>query len=231
MAVNKLINPLPKYQFFDLNGDPLVAGLVYTYVTGSSTPLDTYADAEAVGTNTNPIVLDSRGEATIWWQPGSLYRVILKTAAGVQIWSEDNIGFHTLTLETLTVTGTTTLTTTSNYPEWLSFNAVSQTQVLTTGQGKFSQVMPAAGTVVSVVGALVTASSSGVVTFDIHKNGTTILGNKLVIDEDETSTLTASTPPTIATAAFSAGDVFTIDYDTVGTDSAGSQIMIKVKWT
>lgn len=59
----------PVMQFFDINGDPLSGGKVYTYEVGTTTNKATYpslADADA-GTNalSNYITLDSRGEAVI----------------------------------------------------------------------------------------------------------------------------------------------------------------------
>ena len=79
---------LPKFQALDANGDPLSGGLVYTYEAGTSTPKVTYSDY-ANTENTNPVVLDSRGEGYILTQ-GS-YKIVLKTSAGVTIWTLDNI--------------------------------------------------------------------------------------------------------------------------------------------
>ena len=61
-----LLSPNPKQQFFDANGQPLVGGKVYTYAAGTTTPIVTYVDAAGITTNTNPIILDSRGMANIW---------------------------------------------------------------------------------------------------------------------------------------------------------------------
>jgi len=57
-----VLAPQPKAQFFDANGSPLVGGKVYTYAAGTTTPLATYTDASAATPNTNPVILDSRGE-------------------------------------------------------------------------------------------------------------------------------------------------------------------------
>ena len=48
---------------------PLVGGKVYTYITGTTTPLTTYVDADQNAANTNPIILDSRGEASCFLLP------------------------------------------------------------------------------------------------------------------------------------------------------------------
>ena len=40
--------------------------------------------------NTNPIILDSRGEASVWFSAAK-YKFVLKTAADVEIWTQDNL--------------------------------------------------------------------------------------------------------------------------------------------
>jgi len=89
MATTSL-SPTPKLQFFDANGAPLAGGLLYTYEAGSTTPLATYTDSTGVSANTNPIVLDSRGEANVWLGADS-YKLALYTSVGVLIWTVDNI--------------------------------------------------------------------------------------------------------------------------------------------
>lgn len=84
------LSPAPKLQFFDSNGNPLTGGKVYTYAAGTSTPLATYVDSGGVTTNTNPIILDVRGEANIWLNSAA-YKFILKTADDTLIWTVDNI--------------------------------------------------------------------------------------------------------------------------------------------
>ena len=81
--------PLAKQQYFDASGNPLSGGKVYTYAAGTSTPQTTYQDAAATIPNANPVILDSRGEAQIFWT-GS-YKVTLKTSADVTIWTVDNV--------------------------------------------------------------------------------------------------------------------------------------------
>ena len=82
--------PTPVMQFFDSNGDPLVGGKVYTYAAGTSTPLATYTDQGGATPNANPVILDSRGEAAIWFG-GSSYKLVLKTSVDVLIWTADNV--------------------------------------------------------------------------------------------------------------------------------------------
>ena len=83
------VMPNPKVQFFDDNGDPLSGGKVYSYESGTSTPKATYSEATGTTENANPVVLDSRGEASIYLS--GAYKLILKDSDDVQIWSMDNI--------------------------------------------------------------------------------------------------------------------------------------------
>ena len=87
-----LLSPNPKQQFFDANGQPLVGGKVYTYAAGTTTPITTYVDAAGVTTNTNPIILDSRGMANIWLLSTANYKYAVFDADDVPIFTTDNIG-------------------------------------------------------------------------------------------------------------------------------------------
>ena len=85
-----ILSPAPKLQFFDSNGDPLVGGKLYSYAAGTTTPLATYTDSSGLTANTNPIILDSRGEANVWLASAS-YKLALYTSTDVSIWTVDNI--------------------------------------------------------------------------------------------------------------------------------------------
>ena len=84
------LTPTPVMQFFDANGNPLVGGKLYTYASGTSTPLATYTDSGALTPNPNPVILNSRGEAAIWLGT-SAYTFVLNTPADTLIWSADGI--------------------------------------------------------------------------------------------------------------------------------------------
>lgn len=81
--------PEGKQSFTNGAGVPLVGGKVYTYDAGTSTPRVTYQDAAGTAPNTNPVVLDARGEATIFWD-GS-YKVVLKDSLDNTIWTVDGV--------------------------------------------------------------------------------------------------------------------------------------------
>lgn len=86
--------PTPKLQFFDANGAPLVGGKLYTYAAGTTTPLASYTDSAGNTANTNPVILDSRGEANVWLGAAS-YKFALYDSTNVLIWTVDNINGST----------------------------------------------------------------------------------------------------------------------------------------
>lgn len=85
------LSPAPKMQFFDAAGEPLVGGKLYSYGAGTTTPLATYTSSAGTTTNTNPVILNSRGEAEVWLG-APLYKFKLTTATDVEIWTVDNVG-------------------------------------------------------------------------------------------------------------------------------------------
>jgi len=85
------LTPTPKQQFFDANGNPLVAGKVYTYAGGTTTPIATYTDQAGGTANANPIILDSRGMANIWLQPTVAYKFVITDENDVTQYTTDNI--------------------------------------------------------------------------------------------------------------------------------------------
>lgn len=80
----------PKLQFFDANGNPLAGGKLYSYAAGTTTPLATYTDAGGGTANSNPVVMDARGEANVWFG-SSQYKLKLTDADNVEIWTVDNL--------------------------------------------------------------------------------------------------------------------------------------------
>jgi hypothetical protein len=108
------------YIFLDDSGNPVNAGLVYFFRTGTTTEQDTYSDSTLDTANANPVVLNASGRATtaIYGNPSSGYdyRVRLCTSADAQIWQYDDIvvdGADTSTYAEGSFTGTITGCTTS----------------------------------------------------------------------------------------------------------------------
>ena len=78
--------PNGKQQFIDINGFPLVGGFVYFYVPGTLVPKNTWQNAAQTILNTNPIVLDSRGQALIYGS--GTYRQVVEDSLENLIWDE-----------------------------------------------------------------------------------------------------------------------------------------------
>ena len=85
------LSPSPKQQIFGSDGAPLVGGKIYTYAAGTSTPIPTYTDFGAGTANTNPIILDSLGQANIWLLTNTSYKFVVKTATETLLYTVDNI--------------------------------------------------------------------------------------------------------------------------------------------
>lgn len=86
-----VLSPVAKQYFPNESGGPAAGYLLYTYATGTSTPQATYSNKAGTSANTNPIVLDARGEATIYLTPGTVYDYVLKTAEGVTVWTRTGV--------------------------------------------------------------------------------------------------------------------------------------------
>ena len=81
-------------QYYALpSGLPNVGGKLFTYLAGTTTPQATFTDAGGGTANANPVILDARGEANVFWN--GVYKVILADAAGATIWTADNIDGRT----------------------------------------------------------------------------------------------------------------------------------------
>ncbi len=94
MAVAAVL-PVPIQQFFGTDGTPLSGGLLYSFQAGTSGLVE-----QALYTNigltlpfTNPIVLNSAGRVPGPMYPLSspAYDIVVKTSAGVTVYSATNI--------------------------------------------------------------------------------------------------------------------------------------------
>ena len=83
--------PTPVFKAFDNNGLPLANGMLYSYIAGTTIPQATYTDSTGSTPNTNPVVLNARGEANVWLNPTQGYKLVLTDSLGNQIWSVDGI--------------------------------------------------------------------------------------------------------------------------------------------
>jgi len=78
---------------------PLVGGKIYTYIAGTTTAKATYTTAAATVANANPVILDSNGEATIFFS--GAYKIVVKDSAGNTRYTVDNV---TTAIDALAVT-------------------------------------------------------------------------------------------------------------------------------
>lgn len=75
--------PAPRQRFVDNLGLPLANGMVFTFAAGTSDKLAAFTDPAGLIPHENPIRLDIRGEATIYWLGN--YKVDVRTSFGVQL--------------------------------------------------------------------------------------------------------------------------------------------------
>jgi hypothetical protein len=88
--------PYAVQQFTDSSGNLLSGGKLFTYAAGTTTKLATYTDNTGVTANTNPIILNARGECAIWIPPGVGYKFVLSPSTDTDpptnpFWTADQI--------------------------------------------------------------------------------------------------------------------------------------------
>lgn len=86
-----LLAPQPVFQAFAPNGQFLVAGQLFTYAAGTTTPQASYVDSTQTTQNTNPVILNAMGQANVWLASGQAYKLVLEDSAGNLLWSVDNV--------------------------------------------------------------------------------------------------------------------------------------------
>jgi hypothetical protein len=89
MAVT--LSPNLRQRYLDANGNPLAGGKLYTYQAGTSTPQATYTDSTGGTPNTNPVILDANGEASVWLDQSLSYKFILTDSLDVSQWTVDGV--------------------------------------------------------------------------------------------------------------------------------------------
>lgn len=100
--------PLPIQRFVSNDNKPLVGGLLFTYVAGTTTKITTYTDYTGSSANTNPIQLDYRGECRLWIDPSKSYKFVLSPPTDTDppsnpIWTVDNITIGTASTDNAAV--------------------------------------------------------------------------------------------------------------------------------
>jgi hypothetical protein len=231
------LTPSPKQQIFGSDGLPLVGGKIYTYAAGTTTPLATYTDYTAGTANTNPVILNSLGQANIWLATSSSYKFSVYTSADVLLYTVDNIAtpidyislvtslaspppigstapntgaFTTLNATTGTVT---TLTSTTGNITTVNATTVNATTTTTSGVTTTGTLTFSGG------GSLTKVPESAIkpITATVSANALTVTLNATTLDF-RSSTLTSGT--VVSRAVTSAISVTVSSGSTLGTVSA-----------
>ncbi len=104
--------------------------------------------------------------------------------------------------------------------------ATTNCAVATTKGGDLE--IPITGTITEIGAYVDTAGTTGTMTVDVNKNGTTLMTtNKITIDTTEKSSRTAATAPALTTTTITAGDLITVDIDAIHT-TAGKGLTIRL---
>ena len=83
--------PSAMFQAFGPNGQFLVGGQLFTYAAGTTTPQATYVDSTQTTPNTNPVILNAMGQASVWLDVTLSYKFVLQDSAGNPLYTQDNI--------------------------------------------------------------------------------------------------------------------------------------------
>jgi hypothetical protein len=116
----------------------------------------------------------------------------------------------------------------TEYDTWCI--AVSdETTAITAGTAKVTFYAPFACTIDEVFTGLSGQSSSGAVTVDVNKAGTSIFLTNPSIDASEDTSLTG-TAGVLSTTSLAKGDKMTVDIDAAGTGAKGLKVFIRVHY-
>lgn len=83
-------------QFQAKNGSNLVGGKIYTYFQGRTALATTYHDEEGTVVNSNPVLLDNNGRATVFADSAYAYTIVVCDYYGKELFSQD-ITLHDVT--------------------------------------------------------------------------------------------------------------------------------------
>lgn len=108
------VMPSPLFTGTDQNGTIISGGKLCTYLAGTTTPATTYFDVDLASghANTNPVILNSRGQAVVFLVPGQSYKFTLLSpgtttdcTTGTTQWSQDNVAAVPPSAQNLDVQG------------------------------------------------------------------------------------------------------------------------------
>jgi hypothetical protein len=195
--------------------------IIYGAASGSATRL-------AGTTSTTPSFLTSTGNGTnatapVWTSSTGTGNVVLSASPALS---------GSPTAPTATAgTNTTQIATTAyayQLEDFITIALSDEITNITTGTAKVTWRAPFAMTLTQIPRALLaTASTSGNPTVDINEAGISILGaNKLSIDANEKTSVTAATPTTLADSTLADDAEITFDIDVAGTGAKGLKVTL-----
>ena len=122
-------------QFQNKNGSNLVGGKVYIYYQGRTALATTYHDEEGTVVNSNPVLLDNNGRATVFANTIYSYTIVVCDYYGKELFSQD-ITLHDAisTAKDVVVLGTdgTVLVDTTTFPNGVQYDLSVNTNIIAT---------------------------------------------------------------------------------------------------
>lgn len=101
-----------------------------------------------------------------------------------------------------------------------------ETTAITAGTAKVTFRAPCAFTLTAVRASVTTAATGSTIVIDINEAGTSVLSTKLSLDASEKTSTTAASAAVISDSAIADDAEITIDFDQVGSSTAGTGIKV-----
>lgn len=155
----------------------MIGGKVFFYVSGTSTPKNTFKERSQSTLNSNPVILDSNGEADIWFEVG-YYKVVLKSSTDVLIWTVDGIAADAQGLNLDDLNAAVTAAQAAAETAWENAEAAAEEQVAKAEAAAAVAVSAVSGSVNTFFATTKTAADSLAASL---ADGATV-----IVDRDET---------------------------------------------
>lgn len=199
MATNYTLSPSPWLTFEHADGSPVSGGQLYTFQAGQGPAATTYLSSSGTP-NTNPIILDAAGRASIFLAPGSYFYALYDSVAngGALIKTQDNIAAIGGSTNQQTIPGIAGATLTDGQVCYLSDGSGA----LTVGRWYPAQANNAYSSTTPYVAFVIGATTSGTIGAflpigQVISGITVTVGLDYFIDASTPGAIT-STPPALA---------------------------------
>lgn len=193
------VMPAPKFVGLDNAGLIVAGGKLCTYASGTTTPQPTYSDVGLTTPNSNPVILDSAGRATVYLSATS-YKFILKTpgtdstcSTGTTLWTQDAVPAIPSSSANIDVLGTAGEALSAGQAVYLSDGSGSKSAgqwYRADSTNGYSSVTP----VVGMVPTAISSGSSGTVRLAGSVSGLSSLTTGTIYYISTTGTLSATAP-------------------------------------